>query len=305
MLSVLLTLLKIVGFLILVLLGLILFILLAVTLAPFRYECKAEAASLKEIKIQGRVSWLLRIVSVSGKFQEGKFFACLRILGIPVFRMPESEKTRRKSARKRRKKEQERRTDKQEPGEKEQEQAKPVLENPALGAKEEIQEEPVLKEPTLQAGIEETEKKKRKRRRKKKESKTPGEKETKTGWRDKLEEGIDFIQDAENQKAFGLLKEQLAAALRHIRPQVFKIEAHVGLEDPAATGTVLGLVYMLYPFYGEHIRVIGEFEEAVLKGRLYLRGRIRILTLLIIGVKIYRNQLVRELLNRRKKDGRQ
>ncbi|WP_434311358.1 DUF2953 domain-containing protein [Hominifimenecus sp. rT4P-3] len=294
MLSVLLTLLKIVGFLILVLLGLVILFLLAVALAPFRYECKAEAVSLKEIKIQGRVSWLLRVVSVSGKFQDGNIFACLRILGIPIFRIPESEKTRRKSARKRRKKE--------------------------------LLEEPVFREPTVKESVgkdkKETdsipqqteaslsrdrkqEKKKRKRRRKKKGAPPTEGKASKAGWREKLEEGLDFIQNAENQKMFAFLKEQLFAVLRHIRPQVFEIEALVGFDDPATTGTVLGLVYMLYPFYGEHIRVVGEFEEVVLKGRLYLRGRIRILTLLIIGVKIYRNQSVRELLNRRKNDGRQ
>ena len=92
--------------------------------------------------------------------------------------------------------------------------------------------------------------------------------------------------------------------IRHILPGTFEIEARVGLEDPAATGTVLAVVYLLYPFYGDHIRVVGEFEEVVLEGRLSLRGRIRILNLLIIGVKIYRNQTVRGLLNRRKKDGR-
>ncbi len=330
MLSLLLTLLKIVGILILILLGLLLLTALALIFAPFRYELEAKCTSLKDLEVKGRFSWLLRFVSVRGLYRNGEMSVWLKILGIPVFRLPETEESRRKNEQKQKKRaEKERRT-----REKEREKEKKALEiGEPPGEKKTIgeripdaqaKETDPRQEETDSSGqaaqpdretefrkedkpqTEKAEKKKRKQKRfsrkKKKEPKDAGA--DGSGWRDKLEDGLDFIQDPDNRKMFAFLKEQVFAVIHHILPGRFEIEARIGLEDPAATGTVLALVYMLYPFYGDHIRVVGEFEEVVLEGRLYLRGRIRILTLLIIGFKIYRNKTVRGLLNRRKKDGR-
>lgn len=336
MLNLLLTLLKIVGILILILLGLLLLTALALIFAPFRYELEAKCTSLKDLEVKGRFSWLLRFVSVRGLYRNGEMSVWLKILGIPVFRLPETEESRRKNEQKQKKRaEKERRT-----REKEREKEKKALE---IGEQEtqitdgQTQDGDLSGEPDTQAKetgprqeetdslgqaaqadresefrkedkpqAEKAEKKKRKQKRfSRKEKKEPKDAGADgSGWRDKLEEGLDFIQDPDNRKMFALLKEQVFAVIHHILPGRFEIEARIGMEDPAATGTVLALVYMLYPFYGDHIRVVGEFEEVVLEGRLYLRGRIRILTLLIIGFKIYRNKTVRGLLNRRKKDGR-
>lgn len=353
MLSLLLPLLKIVGILILILLGLLLLTVLALIFAPFRYELEAKCTSIKELEVKGRFSWLLRLVSVRGFYRNREMSVWLRILGIPVFRLPETEERRRKNKRKQKKRaEKERRS-----REKEWEKEKKALEIGEIsGEKKTIGERkpdgPVIREsgnqetqiPGRTQGGEmpgepdspvkepdprpegqaaqpdrdsefqkedktQTEKKEKKERKKKrfgrKKKKEPEDAGTGgSGWRDKLEEGLNFIQDPDNRKMFAFLKKLVFAVIHHILPGRFEIEARIGLEDPAATGTVLALVYMLYPFYGDHIRVVGEFEEVVLEGRLYLRGRIRILTLLIIGFKIYRNKTVRGLLNRRKKDGR-
>lgn len=330
MLSLLLTLLKIVGILILILLGLLLLTALALIFAPFRYELEAKCTSLKDLEVKGRFSWLLRFISVRGLYRNGEMLVWLKILGIPVFRLPETEESRRKNEQKQKKRaEKERRT-----REKEREKEKKALEiGEPPGEKKTIGErildtqakenDPRQEEtdssgqaaqpdresefrkedkPQTEKAEEKNRKQKRFSRKKKKEPKDAGA--DGSGWRDKLEDGLDFIQDPDNRKMFAFLKEQVFAVIHHILPGRFEIEARIGLEDPAATGTVLALVYMLYPFYGDHIRVVGEFEEVVLEGRLYLRGRIRILTLLIIGFKIYRNKTVRGLLNRRKKDGR-
>lgn len=352
MLSLLLTLLKIVGILMLILLGLLLLTALALIFAPFRYELEAKCTSLEDLEVKGRFSWLLRFISVRGFYRNGEMSVWLKILGIPVFRMPETEKKRRKNERKQKKRaEKERRS-----REKKREKEKSALEIGETSGEAEtiggfIPDGPVIRgggEPEMQIpggrtqegdlpGKPDTqakgadlrqdetnfsrqdaqpdrdskfrkedkpqtkkiEKKKRKQKRfSRKKKKEPRDTRTdSSGWRDKLEKGLDFIQDPDNRKMFAFLKEQVFAVLHHILPGRFEIEARIGLEDPAATGTALALVYMLYPFYGDHIRLVGEFEEVVLEGRLYLRGRIRILTLLIIGLKIYRNKTVRGLLN--------
>jgi len=72
-LSILLTILKIIGIIILVLLGLVLLAVLALLLVPLRYELhalKPDEANGKPWSVQGKVTWLLRLISLD-VFAEG------------------------------------------------------------------------------------------------------------------------------------------------------------------------------------------------------------------------------------------
>ena len=52
---------------------------------------------------------------------------------------------------------------------------------------------------------------------------------------------------------------------------------------------------MIYPLYAGHVVVVPNFEERVLKGDLFLKGRIRIVVLLHIGWKILFDEEIRKL----------
>ena len=49
------------------------------------------------------------------------------------------------------------------------------------------------------------------------------------------------------------------------------------LKIHAMTGQVLAGLSMPYPFWGEHVSIIPDFEQKVLEGSLYIKGRIRII----------------------------
>lgn len=300
MVSVILTLLKILGILLLILLGLALLLILSLLLCPFRYELRGEAADLHTAKARGRVTWLGRLLWGQVNWQDGELSGFLRVAGIPVFRFPAAGKKQPQP---------EHPAPETEPAEASRGPAAPEASGPEEGSSrnrgtaevqtaelgrekpDRLEADPEKRDPK-EPDWEETDR-----------QPSGGIKDRLSRLRSQVEQVLDFLQDEENQKLFVFLREQLAAVLKHILPRTVDIQVRVGLEDPAATGAVLGAVYMFYPLYEDHIRVIGEFEETVLEGKALLRGRIRILTLLIIGLRTYRHPAVQDWIRKKKKRG--
>lgn len=85
--------------------------------------------------------------------------------------------------------------------------------------------------------------------------------------------------------------------VNHIRPRKFKGDIEFGSEDPAVTGQILGLASIFYGLYYKSIRIVPNFEEKILKGQVYLRGRIRLFSVAIIVIKLVSNKNFRSLWN--------
>lgn len=303
MVSVILTLLKILGILLLVVLGLAVLILLSILLAPFRYELRGAAQDLHSLQVQGRITWLGRLLFLKAQWKEGQASCVLRLAGIPLFRFPVPERNGQEEA--------PRREGADGTSRRENAGADGVSRRTGADSSEppppEALEPPDGREkPEALAGSRQEETPVQAERHRRKKTKPPRQEDPAgagnrlSRWRDRAEEALDFLRDEENKALFVFLKKQFLALLKHVLPRTVKIRVRVGLEDPAATGAVLAVAYMFYPLYGEHIRVVGEFEETVLEGEFLLRGRIRILTLLIIGLRIYRNPAVRERIKNRR-----
>ena len=114
----------------------------------------------------------------------------------------------------------------------------------------------------------------------------------------KIQNILNFLQAPENQETFRFLVKELKKLLSHIRPRTFRLTGRFGSADPALTGQVLGAVYMLYPIYGDSIRLTGDFEEEVLEGEMALKGRIRLGTLAVIAIRVVGNKQVRKWIRR-------
>lgn len=102
-----------------------------------------------------------------------------------------------------------------------------------------------------------------------------------------------FLQDEENKKTFRLAKKQIFAILRHILPQKMDGKLRFGLGDPYMTGQVLTWISPFYGLYGRTIQVTPDFLELCLEGELKLKGRIRIGTLLFLGFRMLRDKKIR------------
>ena len=106
------------------------------------------------------------------------------------------------------------------------------------------------------------------------------------------------------RRSFALCREELMWVLKKIKPDKFEADLVVGLADPAATGEILAVYGMLYPMVGRHVRIVGDFEcERIhVEGRLYIRGKIRVFTFLRVAVRVYFNKDIKKLIRLLKKE---
>lgn len=84
---------------------------------------------------------------------------------------------------------------------------------------------------------------------------------------------------------------------KHIKPNKTKIKLEYGFDDPALTGQVLGGIGIMYSFVGEVVEVNPDFEESKLALDCYISGRMRILNLGIIIIKVVRDKAIKRLLS--------
>lgn len=108
-----------------------------------------------------------------------------------------------------------------------------------------------------------------------------------------------FMKDEVNKDSFFHIMKSVVQVLKHLNPRKLSVKVEFGLEDPAATGMLLGGLSALIGFHGKFVRLIPNFNEEVLKGEILAIGRVRIIRLLIIGIRLilYKNnrQLIKNL----------
>lgn len=102
-----------------------------------------------------------------------------------------------------------------------------------------------------------------------------------------------FIMDKNHVEAFGKGKKELLKFLGRLSPKVFQADIHYGFEDPSLTGKVLAGFGILYPFLGDHARITPDFQERVLEGSLCVKGRIYVIHLAALAVKLLLDSKVR------------
>ncbi len=95
-----------------------------------------------------------------------------------------------------------------------------------------------------------------------------------------------------------LLWRQLKKLLNHIKPRHVEGDVKFGFDDPYITGQVLVAISPFYGFYGGNITVTPVFDESIAEGRIRLKGRVRIFTVLAVIIRMLMDKNFRFLLNR-------
>ncbi|MEG2700023.1 MAG: DUF2953 domain-containing protein [Hungatella sp.] len=112
-----------------------------------------------------------------------------------------------------------------------------------------------------------------------------------------------FLLNKENQDTLRLILRQIKALLCHILPRKVSGKVRFGFDDPYTTGLVLEALSVFYAWYGQGIQVIPIFDEEIFAGELRLCGRIRLVSLLYLGIRILINKNFRILLKRWSSEG--
>ncbi len=111
----------------------------------------------------------------------------------------------------------------------------------------------------------------------------------------KIKRIIYMINDERDQAAVRELLLRTKKLLWHIRPRKTDIRVDLGMDDPAATGEALGIIYALYPLYRDKIHVTPDFDEKTLDAVALFKGHIILLVVLIALLKVYFDKDIRRL----------
>lgn len=302
MLHIILFILKILGLLVLIVLGLVLAVALLILLVPVRYQ--AEGSYDGKVRGKARITWLLHILSVSAQYEED-LIVRVRIFGIRIGK-PKKMDSELKEA------------------EDIMVQAMEIMEpepiREALEVKDEIhdrvKEEPKNLPPPKEELRSPTPPKEEPK--KKKEFRVMGvfEKlkkkvlraftklkffflricDTLRTIKDKKDEIYAWISNKENQKTGKLLFRQVKRLVRHILPRRGKGNITFGFDDPYLTGQVLTYASVIYPLCHKHLNLYPVFDQTVFTVEGTFRGRIRMGTVLLIGSRMLLDRNFRRLL---------
>ncbi len=115
--------------------------------------------------------------------------------------------------------------------------------------------------------------------------------------RAKLQLIMDFFRDGMNKEGMHLTFSSLKKLLKHVLPTKLQSKLIFGTGDPCSTGQALGAISILYSFYGDKLQITPDFEREIFEGKHFAKGRIRLITILIIVVKLIFDKRFKQLKN--------
>lgn len=292
MLAIILTILKIIGITILVILGLVLFLLAIILFVPIRYKGDGILNdAVKEAHL--KVTWLLHAVHVQVNYSHpGNPETIIKVLGINI------EKFKKKK-----KQEQEKDIDSDKVSKTE--ASDTMIQTQDQSTASEIPEEEPVSE-NIRNMVEQAQ---------------ALQKET---WRDKLNKIINkitsvydkvrdvilniqyylnILQEEDTQAVLHVTLDALLDILKKLRPRKLAANIKIGFDTPDTTGKLYGVYWMFKPALGEHVVLEPVFEEKVMEGDIFFKGQITVFTVLINVLKVVLDKRFMPLINKFKNGG--
>lgn len=319
MLGILLTILKIIGIILLVLIGLILLAAAVILLVPIRYQGEG-AREEKILSGSVKLTWLLHMISASASLSEDGMKIRIGLFGKTIY--PKTKKLPKKSKAKKMPKQEA--PKKSEKSEKPKQQSDTVSKEVATiyEPQKSISELP-KKEKKVVYEAPEAEKKQQSQKEKSArpdvKSKFEAIKQKLLAVKEKFIDSKEGIQKVKNKidywknmltsatmkEAMEFLWKKTKGLLHHILPRKITGRIHFGFEDPSKTGKTLAYFSMLYPFTKENLVIEPEFEteELILEGDIAFRGRIRLGYLVYVALSVVLNKNIRRQYKRLRQGG--
>lgn len=292
--AILLMVLKIIGIILLILLGLMILVTLLLLFVPIRYELKGNFTDKDTYDFSVRISWLLRTIQYKLLGRDKTVTQRITIFGI---RLKKREKVKTKKKKNKSSEDdnniegnlENSQTVQEENRKDEVSHKEPIEDNPGCEACEEGTEgEKVgiftkIKNffKSLTSKIKQTFKKIC---------------DTIKTVKDKINKVDEFLHDEKNIELFTLGKNELFYLLKHYMPRKWKGRLLLGTGDPASTGYALGTLYALYPVHGGNLIVTPDFDNKVIKGNVFVRGRIRGVHTVRTVIHLFKNKHLRNMI---------
>lgn len=119
---------------------------------------------------------------------------------------------------------------------------------------------------------------------------------------EKIQQLLDFVEDYHLKELFAEGKAELNDLWRHYRPRKATGYLQFGTGDPALTGELTGVLYLLLPAFSE-VQIEPDFNDPMLQTELELSGHIRACHLAATAWRLFRNKKLRRLIAKIRKKG--
>lgn len=288
--------LKIIGIILLCLLGLLFVLLTVVLFVPVRYRIQGEVKE-KETQIHIRASWLCHAISFLGDYVDGTFDYILKIFGVRKEFGGSEEETSSGVE------------------EQDDETVETEISTKEISTKaEEIPQETA--EGVAEAGEagkpwKSTERISGKKNRKRSfcskiSSKLKKIRETvKKIWDfivhlpQKFDKIKEVVTDAGNKNALSLTWRELRYLLRHFKFRKVHTDLEFSAGDPALTGQIFGGIAVIPAFYRYDMHIYPDFASDIfyVRGTFDIKGRIRLIHLLCSVIRLLKEKDVRRVLS--------
>ena len=108
---------------------------------------------------------------------------------------------------------------------------------------------------------------------------------------------VDILRSDAGKAFICIVKENVIHLWKQIPPRRMRGKVIFGTGDPCSTGELLGVLALFYAWYGNGVQIIPDFEQKRIEGNVSFRGRIRMITLICIAWRIIKNKDGRKLLH--------
>ncbi len=110
-----------------------------------------------------------------------------------------------------------------------------------------------------------------------------------------------FISTQEFKEAMAFGLGRMMRFLHHLRPKKLTGDVEFGFSDPADTGMALAVIAPFFPYYADHLQVVPDFQEKKLSFSLKFKGRIYGCMLLYLAVQILLDRNIRIVIGKIRK----
>lgn len=109
---------------------------------------------------------------------------------------------------------------------------------------------------------------------------------------------ITLIRGSEHKAGIQKLKKELSGLFYYLKPSQVKGSVIFGTGDPCTTGWILGIISLIPIAYTEGLRVIPDFGEKELDADIFAKGKVHVLYFLRMIVRGYRDKDMKAVLTK-------
>lgn len=113
---------------------------------------------------------------------------------------------------------------------------------------------------------------------------------------------LNLLQEEDTKQLFSHALNRLCNILKNIRPKMIQGEITFGTGSPDTTGYLMAIYGIIYAFVGEDIIVTPDFEEKLLKGFFIAKGKLLLSVILYNILKVLSDHKLRILFKKLKRE---